>query len=88
MRLSWLGAMALAAAMGAEPALANSHNSNMYWVYCIHGRIRIESRPPADVGRSYISSSLCTLQGFRHNSDARSFAQRNWGGEGGSCACR
>ncbi len=48
-----------------------------YWVYCIHGKIRIESRPPADVGRSYIASSLCTLGSFRHVSDARSFAQKN-----------
>ncbi len=59
-----------------------------YWVYCIHGKIRIESRPPADVGRSYIASSLCTLGSFRHVSDARSFAQKNWKGEGQNCACR
>lgn len=59
-----------------------------YWVYCIHGKIKIESRPPADVGRSYISTSLCTLGSFKHVSDARSFATKNWKGEGQSCACR
>lgn len=59
-----------------------------YWVYCVHSRIRIESRPPTDVGRSFIATSLCTLGSFRHVSDARSFATKNWRGEGQSCACR
>lgn len=59
-----------------------------YWAYCIHSKIRIESRPPADVGRAYIASSLCTLGSFKHVSDARSFAMKNWKGEGQSCACR
>jgi hypothetical protein len=59
-----------------------------YWVYCFHSKIRIESRPPADVGRSYVASSLCTLGSFMHVSDARSFAMKNWKGEGQSCACR
>lgn len=59
-----------------------------YWVYCIHNKIKVESRPPADVGRSYIASSICTFGSFRHSSDAQSFAQKNWGGEGKNCACR
>lgn len=59
-----------------------------YWVDCIHSRIRIESRPAADVGRSYIASSLCTLGSFSHVSDARSFATKSWRGEGQTCACR
>lgn len=57
-------------------------------VYCIHSKIKIESRPPADVGRSYSSSSLCTLGAFKNVSDARRFATENWKGEGQSCACR
>ncbi len=77
-----IAAVSCASLLGVAPAAAD------YWVYCIHSRIRIESRPPADVGRSYIATSLCTLGSFRHVSDARSFATKNWRGEGQSCACR
>jgi hypothetical protein len=59
-----------------------------YWVYCINNRIKVESRPPADVGRSHISTGICTLGSFKHSSDAQSFAKKNWGGENNSCACR
>ena len=78
-----VGALALLGA-GMLPGAALAD----YWVYCIHGRVRIESRPPADVGRSYIASSICAFQSFVHISDARSFAQRNWRGEGQACSCR
>jgi len=77
-----IAAASCANLLAVAPAAAD------YWVYCIHNRIRIESRPPADVGRSYIATSLCTLGSFRHVSDARSFATKNWRGEGQSCACR
>lgn len=78
----------LASCLGAAMVLLPGPALADYWVYCIHSKIRIESRPPADVGRSHISSSMCTLGSFRHVGDARSFAQRNWRGEGQSCACR
>lgn len=82
-RSAWL-ALGICAASLAAPGAALAD----YWVYCIHGKVKIESRPPADVGRSYISTSLCTLGSFKHVSDARSFATKNWKGEGQSCACR
>lgn len=69
-------------ALGAAPALAD------YYVYCANGRIEVDGRNPEQM-RSARGSNLCQMGprfGFR--SDAMTFAQRNFGGEGRSCSCR
>jgi hypothetical protein len=77
-----------AAILAATVALAPGVARADYWVYCVHGTLRVESRPPADVTRSHIAGAVCSFGQFRHVSDARGFAQRNFGGEGRSCSCR
>jgi hypothetical protein len=75
----------LAAAMlafGAAPAFAS------YYVYCDRGRISVDSRDNNQM-RIARGSGFCQMGprfGFR--TDAMTFAQRNFGGEGRSCSCR
>ena len=78
--------MTAAAGFASLPVIAPTGAANR--VSCIYGKIRIESRPPDDVGRSYVASSLCALGSFKHITDARSFALKNGKGQGQSCACR
>jgi hypothetical protein len=60
-----------------------------YWVYCIHNKIKIESRAPKDVERQYTTGSICTFGQFNHAGDAQRFSTKNFGGaEGHKCACR
>jgi hypothetical protein len=69
-------------AISAGPALAD------YYVYCANGRIEVDGRSPEQM-RIARGSGVCQMGprfGFR--SDAMTFAQRNFGGEGRACSCR
>jgi len=79
MRLSILLAAMLLAPL---PALAN------YWVYCANGRIEVDSRDPEQM-RIARGSGMCQMgPRFGFATDARSFADRNFGGPGRPCSCR
>jgi hypothetical protein len=79
MRLSILIAAMLLAPL---PALAN------YWVYCANGRIEVDSRDPEQM-RIARGSGMCQMgPRFGFATDARSFADRNFGGPGRPCSCR
>ncbi|MCX7372512.1 MAG: hypothetical protein NTW56_08800 [Alphaproteobacteria bacterium] len=79
MRLSILLAAMLLAPL---PALAN------YWVYCANGRIEVDSRDPEQM-RIARGSGMCQMgPRFGFATDARSFADRNFGGPGRACSCR
>ena len=63
-------------------ALAN------YWVYCANNRIEVDSRNP-DQMRIARGSGVCQMgPRFGFATDARTFAERNFGGAGRSCSCR
>lgn len=70
-RAQMIAAAGFASLLVIAPAGADNR------VSCIHSKIWIESRLPADIGRSDIATSLCTLGSFKHVSDARSFALKN-----------
>lgn len=79
MRLSILLVAMLLAPL---PALAN------YWVYCANGRIEVDSRDPEQM-RIARGSGMCQMgPRFSFATDARSFADRNFGGPGRPCSCR
>jgi len=84
-RATLLGLLAALAVLGtlasARPAAAAG-----YYVYCANGRIEVDSRDPAQM-RGARGSNVCLLSSFNYLSDAQSFAQKNFGGAGRSCAC-
>lgn len=64
------------------PAFAN------YYVYCANGRIEVDGREPGQM-RIARGSGVCQMgPRFGFASDARSFADRNFGGPGRPCSCR
>lgn len=77
-----VAALAAAAVLTPMSAFAD------YYVYCANNRIEVDSRNP-DQMRSARGSGTCQMgPKFGFLSDARSFAQRNFGGAGRFCSCR
>jgi hypothetical protein len=79
-------AAAVAAAVLVPHARQAHAQSAQYFVYCANGRIEVDSRNPEQM-RSARGSGVCLLGQFHYLSDAQTFAQRNFGGEGRSCSC-
>jgi len=79
-----LVAIAFAGLLLAQQSVAETSH---YYVYFANGRIEVDSRNPEQM-RSARGSGVCMLGQFNYLSDAQSFAQRNFGGAGGSCSCR
>ena len=67
----------------ASELRAQSYES--YGVFCASGRIEVDSRSEEQM-RS--NRGACQCGRFPSRSDAENFARRNFGGVGGSCACR
>lgn len=78
-----LPALIIAAALFAPAtALAN------YYVYCANNRIEVDGREP-DQMRIARGSGVCQMgPRFGFATDARGFAERNFGGIGRACSCR
>ena len=67
---------------GAGPAAATN-----YSVYCANGKIEVDSRDFKQM-KSARGSGVCLLSQFNYLSDAKSFAVKNFGGEGKACSCK
>ena len=65
----------------------SSQSKTTYSVYCANARIEIDMRTLEQM-KSARGSSTCRLGEFDYLSDAQSFAKKNFGGEGASCACK
>jgi hypothetical protein len=83
--------LAIAAALAvlllsSSPPPAGAQQAHAF-VYCVNGRIEVDSRNP-DQMRIARGSGICLLGQFGFMSDAQSFAQRNFGGAGRPCSCR
>jgi hypothetical protein len=86
-------ALALAAACGlslpAVPAFtmpAAAYEVEHYYVYCADDRIEVSFW---DIAQMMVrrGSDVCQFASYTSYSDALSFAQKNFGGEGASCSC-
>ncbi len=79
-----LAAMAVAGCVGGSAtASAQTH----YYVYCASDKIEVDSRSPEQM-KIARGSGVCQFGQFNYLSDAQSFAQKNFGGPGGKCACK
>lgn len=67
--------------------LAQLGQPTQYTVFCTYGRIGVEMRTPQQMTQSFGSSTCQMSRGFSSVSDARTFAERNFGGLERPCSC-
>jgi hypothetical protein len=65
----------------------SAFGATKYYVYCANNRIEIDMRDPARM-KSARGSDVCMFSEFNFHTDARNFAQKNFGAIGARCSCR
>lgn len=91
MRLRFLSLLALACGVAAAsawmaPDQARAIEPERYTVYCADDRIEI-SFWDLEQMKVRRGSDVCQFQSYTSYSDAITFAQKNFGGEGTACSC-
>jgi hypothetical protein len=73
-------------AVPAFPGLAQAYEVEHYYVYCADDRIEVSFW---DLEQMMVrrGSDVCLFRSYTSYSDALTFAEKNFGGEGGPCSC-
>ena len=80
------GVLALGAVLATLPSRAVALEPDRYTVYCADERIEV-SIWDLEQMKVRRGSDVCAFTSYTSYSDALSFAQKNFGGEGKSCRC-